>query len=955
MSNNNEAIMIRSSFKKSTLFLLFFLSCFLTADGQTVWKKTEKGIELQVDDRRIRIEVVTPSIIRVTAVPGKEFSTRKSPIVLEQPSAAKWRLTETRNDLEIITSSVIARLGKTTGAVQFYETGGKKLLGEQESGGRIFMPARVQEKDGLSIQQLFSLGNDEALYGLGQYQDGVMNWRNHRVVLIQRNMEVGIPFLVSTNHYGIYWDNYSFTEFQSTGRGFSFWSEVGDQVDYYLIYGGNLDSIIAGYRRLTGSVPMLPRWAYGYWQSKERYRSRQEVLSVAAEYRKRRVPIDVIVQDWQYWGKYGWSSMLWDESSYPDPKSMLDSLHDQFHCRMMISVWPQVVPSSPAGKELDGKGFLFRDNKSWNAGWIYDAYSPEANDIYWRHLKKGLFSVGVDGWWLDATEPEVAWASNQMESRQNISGLGYNTLGSFIRYLNTYPFFTTRGVYEHQRKETDKKRVTILTRSAFAGQQRTGAITWSGDINSSFSVLKNQISGGMNFSLAGNPYWNTDIGGFFPVDATGGYPAGVKDSAYRELYVRWLQFGTFCPIMRSHGTGTPREIWQFGEPGTWAYDAILKFDRLRYRLLPYIYSNAWAVSSRGSTIMRSFAMDFPGDPNALGVGDQYMFGHALLVAPVTKEIFYSREMPAEAINAANLADSAGTPGGLTAAYYLGKNFDTLAARVTDTSVNFDWSNSNSPAGRRFDFSARWRGFLVPQKAGIHEISVTSDDGVRLRMNDSLVIDNWTEHSATVDKYQAWLDAGKMYRIDLEYYQAKGEALVRLGWRAPSDFRERKTRRINDTVSVYLPLGASWYDFWTGEKHEGGQAVNREAPIDIMPLYVRSGSVLPMGPEKQYSSENPDDTLEVRVYPGASATFTLYEDGGDGYDYEKGAYSTIDLRWNDARRTMEIGERKGSFPGMLRHRVFYITIAAKGKGTGVETNLKPDRAVEYDGSKITIKF
>lgn len=946
--------MILSSRRKRITLVSFLLLSHLAIAGQTIWNRTEKGIELQSHGQRIRVEAITPTIIRVTAIPGSECSLKKSPIVLEQP-AVKWRLNESKEDLELITSGVVARIGKATGAVRFYERDGNKLLEEQETGGRVFTPARVQEKGALSIKQLFSLGNDEALYGLGQFQDGIMNWRNQRVVLIQRNMEVSIPLLVSTNHYGIYWDNYSFTEFQSVGKGFSFWSEVGDQIDYYFIQGRTIDSVIAGYRRLTGAVPMLPRWAYGFWQSKERYHSRQEVLSVAAEYRKRRVPIDVIVQDWQYWGRHGWSSMLWDDSIYPDPKSMLDSLHDQYHCRMMISVWPQVAPASPVGEELDRKGHLFGDAKSWNTGWIYDTYSPEANDIYWKHLRKGLFSVGVDGWWLDATEPEIAWASNQLESRQNIIGLGENALGSFVRYLNTYPFFTTRGVYEHQRMDTDRKRVVILTRSAFAGQQRTGAITWSGDISSSYSVLKNQISGGLNFSLAGNPYWNTDIGGFFPVGSSGGYPAGVKDSAYRELYVRWFQFGTFCPIMRSHGTGTPREIWQFGEPGTWAYDAILRFDRLRYRLLPYIYSNAWSISSSGSTLMRALVMDFPSDPGVLNVGDEYLFGPALLAAPVTKEIYYSREMPAAAIPAPDLIDSSGTPGGLTAAYYEGKNLDTLAARVRDTSVNFNWINSKSPAGRTFDFSARWSGYLLPEETGVHEIMLTSDDGVRLRMNDSLVIDNWSEHSGTVDTYRTWLEAGKRYRICLEYFQASGEALVVLGWRMPSELARTKTKTINDTVTVYLPRGASWFDFWTGERLAGGQLVPRKVPIDLMPLYVRSGSVLPMGPEMQYSSEKPGDTLEVRIYPGADGSITIYDDGGDGYDYEKGVYSTIDLRWNDLTRTLEIGERKGSFPGMLHDRTFSIVLVAGGKGAGVEPTLKSDSVVGYRGNKITVKL
>jgi len=905
---------------------------------------TADGVIFESNTTKLQLQFINGKTVRVCFMADKSSTPVQSLVVLQQKNhEVNFNLSTKDSYFEVKTDHLLVMVNRQNGTVSYYDNKGVLLLSEKTN-GKVLTPAKVQEEQTFNIKQTYLLNSDEAVYGLGQFQDGIMNWRNHKVTLIQRNMEVAIPFLVSTNHYGIYWDNYSHTEFESADNEMSFWSEVGDQLDYYFIYGATTDEIISGMRFLTGKVPMLPLWAYGYWQSKERYKSQGEVLNIAAEYRKRQLPIDVIVQDWQYWGKYGWSAMLWDESTYPQPKTMLDSLHNIYHMKMMISVWPHLQMGSPVAEELNNKGYLF-NNKSWNNGLLYDAYSQEARQIYWKHMSKGLFSVGVDGWWMDATEPEVNWEPTQKSSKQGIAALGKNAQGTFSRYLNTYPLLTCIGAYENQRKETDKKRVMILTRSAFAGQQRTGAITWSGDIGSSYKILKNQISGGLNFSLAANPYWNTDIGGFFPGGSGGEYPKGVQSPSYRELYVRWFQFGTFSPIMRSHGTGTPREIWQFGEKGG---------VNLRYRLLPYIYSMARKVHSEDYTLMRALPMDFPMDKNTFNINDEYMFGSALLVKPVTEEIYYKMDKPANPIPPACIESPDGHKGAFKAEYFKGTNFDTLSETQYDKSIDFNWGGSAAPGVGSSYFSVRWTGTLTPDETGSFLFYTMSDDAVRLFIDDKLIINNWESHYPVINKVTCTLKKGKKYKIKLEYFNEHNSSVISLTWKTPSQ-QLAKPAKINTAVPVYLPVCEAWYDFWTGKKAASGSTVERDVPLDIMPLFVKAGSILPLGKFIQYSGEKKNDTLEIRIYKGADGKFDLYEDEGDNYNYEKGAWSIIPFEWKNETNMLTIGDREGEYEGMLKDRIFNIVIVNDTKGTGIDIEKNPDSSVRYNGRKLEIKL
>ncbi|HEX9151861.1 MAG TPA: TIM-barrel domain-containing protein, partial [Flavobacterium sp.] len=652
----------------------------------------------------------------------------------------------------------------------------------------------------------FQLEQDEAIYGLGQHQQGVMNYRNKSVKLKQSNMEIAVPFLQSIKGYGLFWDNYSTTNFEDNTQGTSFQSEVGDCADYYFINGGNADKVIAGLQNLTGKAPMFPRWVFGFWQSRERYKSQYETVGVVKKYRELGIPLDGIVQDWQYWGvdEGNWNATEFGNPGFPDPKKMIDSVHNM-NAHIIISVWPSFGNKTKIFKEMKDGNMLY-DFVTWPVNpnvQVYDAFNPAAREIYWKHLNKNIFSLGMDGWWMDATEPDQIKPKPSDDENKTY-------LGSFRKVRNAFPLLTTGGVYQNQRKVTSEKRVFILTRSAFAGQQRNATMTWSGDVQSRWDVLHNQIAAGLNLSLSGIPYWNSDIGGFFP---SGKYPKGVKDPAFHELYVRWMQFAVFTPMFRSHGEYTPREIYQFGKKGDWAFDAQEKMINLRYRLLPYNYSNAWEITSKSSTMMRALVMDFAADKKVSDINNEYMFGKSLLVCPVTDSLYTSR------------------------------------------------SNGNTVV----------------------------------------------------------------------------------------DFSKIKTHK------VYLPLGADWFDFWTGEKTKGGQEIEKEVPIDVVPLFVKAGSILPMGPFQQYTSEKDASKLEIRIYEGADGDFTLYEDENDSYNYEKGSYSTITFKWNNEQRKLTVNDCKGSFPGMLKNRIFNLVLVNQQLGTGMNEPLKPTKTIIYSGKTTTVKL
>lgn len=695
---------------------------------------------------------------------------------------------------------------------------------------------------------------------------------------------------------------------------------------------------------------MWPRWAFGYWQSKERYETQDQLMSVAREYRARRLPIDNIVLDWQYWGSLGWNAMDFDRAPFPDPKGMIDSLHRLYHLQLMISIWPQVDSSTAVYRELREHGHLY-PTEIWDGGKTYDAYSARAREIYWKHLHRGLYALGVDAWWVDATEPDWKWCDSLLEENEGIVRNGQTAIGSSSRYLNSYALMATTGIYEHQRKARPDQRVVMLTRSAFVGQQRNSAAVWSGDISSTWQTFRNQIAGGINFSMAGIPYWNSDIGGFLPKEFGGEYPLGPRDPAYRELYVRWFQFGAFCPVFRAHGTEFPREIWRFGEPGDWAYDALVRSLRLRYRLLPYIYSTAWAVTHRHGTMMRGLPMDFPGDARALNLGTEYMFGPALLVAPVTRPLSYLKH-EGVVIPASAYVTSGGKPG-LSAAYYRGMKFDSLALTRTDSLIRFVWSAGGAPGVGKERFSVRWSGAIRPPESGRYEFEAISDDGVNLFVGGKQLMDEMYFAGRQRNVGEIELKADSLVPLVFEYYQEKEAAEVTLTWRTPSMLRAYAPRRGIDSVEVYLPGSGEFYDFWTGERLQGGRTVWRKAPIDLIPIYVRAGAIVPLGTEREYAHQKPDDTLEIRVFPGAPGRFVLYEDEGDGYAYERGVYSEVPLEWDDARGVLRVGRREGSFPGMPKKRTLRVVAVRPGRGAGPEASEAADAVITYRGDPLSV--
>ena len=900
----------------------------------TAVKRLANGAELTLATGCLRLLVYTDRVIRVLYSPlGANQPPHESLAVIAAPAAVAWKLHEPDGYVEVATAHLAVRVNRRTGAVDFVDAEGKPFLAENPAGGKFMEPFTFKDVPTCRVRQEFVIRPDEALYGLGQHQQGVMNYNGKSVRLMQENRHVAVPVLLSSRGYGIFWDNpavtdvsagaallgsipvanlfdasgaaggltgnyYSGIDFQTpkatrvdssfdfnsqtnwahgplngigatnfsirwqgeilapttgdytfattsddgarlwingrqlindwhtqpatqsaghihleAGKKYSIkieyfqqtgpsafqlhwqpptensadqkliWqSAVGNWIDYYVIRGPELDDVIAAWRDISGPAPMMGKWVWGFWQCKEHYNTQLQVLGVAAEYRSMHIPMDGIIQDWYYWVPYPWGSNKFDPVRYPNPGDMIAALHKE-NLHFMISVWGKFATGSANYEEMEKAGVLYPPTGGSTANWnpvtrYYDPFNPLGRKLYWHNLKTQLFSLGVDGWWLDASEPELG--GNWGEFANIKTYLGW---GAFV--YNAYPLMHTQAVYDGQRATTSQKRVMILTRSAWAGQQRHSAITWSGDIQGTWQVLRRQIAGGINFALSGIPYWNTDIGGFF-IHQT------PQDPAYQELFVRWYQFGAFCPLFRVHGTDYPKEMWRFGPK---IMPMLVKFDHLRYRLLPYIYSVSWMVTHKGYTMLRGLILDFRTDPAVHGIGDQFMFGPAVLVNPVLE------------------------PGA-------------------------------------------------------------------------------------------------------------------------------KTR------NVYLPTGCKWIDFWTGTQHSGGTHIQAGAELDSMPLFVRGGSIVPMGPVVQYAAE-PADPLEIRLYAGADGSFTLYEDENDTYNYERGVYATIDFKWIDHARALQIGERKGRFPGMLKQRTFHIVLVKPGHGEGLEPAASPDKVVTYTGTAVEI--
>jgi alpha-D-xyloside xylohydrolase len=801
------------------------------------------GLIIHCDSGWYSLSPYTSSLVRIRYNQINFFPQKTGWIVNSYPDQdVSYTIHENGSNLIFSTSRLTILIDKITLAFTYLDNNGNLLTKEPSRGGKTLEPIDVylsnfdemvaleshDYADGVridtqNIKQIFNRKAfhtklefnwevGEALYGLGSHEEGIFNLRGQHQYLYQQNMKAVVPVFISTRGYGVFFDSYSLMTFHDDAFGSYFWSDVNNELDYYFIIGPEFDQIIYQLRELTGQTPMLPKWSFGYIQSKERYTSSAELIDIVSEYRRRKLPLDCIVLDWKSWtGKY-WGQKSLDPERFPQPTQMTMTLH-QMHAHLMVSIWPIMRPGGENWNEMNQNGYLLGNQATYNA------FNKAARECYWKQTNDGLFSYGVDAWWCDCTEPfEADWKGEVKPEPEERLRINTDEAKKYIdpEFINGYSLQHSKGIYEGQRRITNRKRVVNLTRSAYLGQQRYASITWSGDVSAKWEVLRRQIADGLNFCATGMPYWTTDIGGFFVKRKkemwfwNGDFDLGVDDMAYREMFVRWFQFGTFLPMLRSHGTDTPREIWRFGEPGEPMYDALVKFLNLRYRLLPYIYTLAGWTTHYHYTMMRLLAFDFRDDPVVYDIGDQYMFGPALMVNPVTTPMYYT-------------------------------------------------NGSNQ-----------------------------------------IVCKN----------------------------------------------RSRK---------VYLPKGCIWYDFWTDKKFVGGQTLRANASLERIPLFVRGGSIIPLGPVIQYVDECTDPNLEIHIYPGRDVSFLLYEDEGDGYNYENGAFSSIKLKWIDTDKNFIIEERVGHYDGMSLTRSFFVILHSGTDGENGSEGLKSERKIDYEGKQISIFF
>ncbi len=929
----------------SIILFFFLLSCQCSTIEAQV-KSIKNGAELNAPGLNVRVQFYDENIVRITKWSRGGTSEKVSLSVIKDSIPDLGIKTEQSGSAILLTSPKLSvKVSTPDGNVEYLTADNKIIL--REKGKASFTPVIYNSDSGFAVQQHFQLTPGEGIYGLGQFQSGILNYRGKKVVLVQSNTDDANPFLVSTQNYGILWDNYSKTVFEDNEGGTSFWSDMGNNIDYYFVYGKDMDGAISGYRELTGKAPMYGKWAYGYWQSKEHYATQAEVLAVAEKYRKLKMPIDNIIQDWDYWnGNENWGGMFFDKTLYPEPKVMCDRLHAMnFH--IIISIWPALGPNTPVYADMERHGFLYKP-VGWAGFKYYDAFNPAANQLYCQYLINGLYSQGLDGWWIDSSEPDVINANTVESSEYELKKMGSNFRGSWARYLNGFPLAMTSDIYKNWRAQTSDRRAYILTRSMFAGQQRNAATTWSGDIGASWDIYRQQISAGVNHCMSGIPYWTFDIGGFVLGAYGGVFMNGGKDPAYQELYARMFQFGAFCPIFRSHGSETPREIWEMGE----FTEPILQADNLRYRLMPYIYSLAWMVTDKDYTMMRGLPMDFPADKKTYSINDQFMFGPSMMVCPVTNYMYYRPPESSVLIGTEYFTTNDGRPG-LHAKYYKDAGRKVLSKEAIDPNIDLVWYTGRPDYATDSTYAIQWTGKLVPKETGKHQFHMLSYDPKRIILNGDtlrIVYKSVEEYTEPVE-----LIAGKEYNLVVETENnSTGAAKMRLFWKTPSIFAEEQIKKEREKArAVYLPAGQRWYDFWTGNVFEDGKTIKADAPIDKIPLFVRAGSIVPMGPFLQYSTEKPADPIELRIYPGADARFTLYEDENDNYNYEKGIYSTIDFTWNDGKGELTIADRKGEFPGMLKERTIKIVRVGHEHGTGLNIEERPDKVVKYVGKEITV--
>ena len=894
------------------------------------------------DGTIVRLQAVSPQIVRVTAVPGGELRDRSSLAVVPQEPFSDYSVSETDSTYVLKTEALTVKVDKRGSSLWFYGSDGSLLAG---GAAMSFSPAEADGRKAWSTRLSYPSPAGEAFYGLGQHQAGELNHKGRNEELYQYNTKISVPIVVSSRGYGILFDAYSFSRwgnpepyrqlgevftiydadgvegaltgryFPSSGKplvrredslyfenewairnlpadvplngakvvyegwleaptsgeyhfiqyyagfqktfvggrevmperwraawnpnsykftvqleagvrtpvriewrpdgdvsymglrvaplfpgqdDFCFSSEFEPSLDCYFIAGGDYDGVLRGYRRLTGKAQVMPKWVLGFWQSRERYPSQEDLVETLAEMRRRHIPVDNIVQDWMYWEPDQWGSHEFDTTRYPNPEKMLDDVH-AMNARFMISVWPKFYTNTAHYRELRDAGYTYTNAEDagitdWlgNRETFYDAYAPGGRQMFWRQMDESLYSRygrKIDAWWMDASEPNL-------RDCQPLDYLKWllmpNALGSSTEYLNTYALVNAQAIYEGQRSLEPDRRVFLLTRNGFAGLQRYSTASWSGDIGTSWTDMRAQMAAGLGYSMSGIPFWGMDIGGFSVMSKF--YEESGADE-WRELQTRWHQFGAFVPIFRAHGPWPRRELWNIAPEGSPAYESILWYMRLRYRLMPYLYSLAGAVCFEDATLMRGLPMDFPADPEVRDLSDQWLFGPALMPCPVSQ------------------------------------------------------------------------------------------------------------------------------------YKARSR-------------------------SVYFPMGG-WYDFYTGRYIVGGKRFTVDAPYERMPLYVREGSIIPFGPQIEWCDQKPSDDILLAVYAGADASFTLYEDDGLSYGYERGEYSTIELRWSDAGRTLTVGPRKGSWPGMLRSRRFRVVVADPSRPFAYDPDAAGDAVVEYDGKEQTV--
>lgn len=939
--------------KINNLYLIVFAIAIIfgmstCTQRQTSLRNIKNGIIIRSKQQYIKVQYYADNIARVMKWPSAGTDKKNSlSVIMDSVPELSIEVNDYKDSIILNSGRLIVKIMRKAGTVEYLSASHQRVLSEKEAA--TFTPVIYDKDSGYSMQQNFILTPDEGIYGLGQHQYGYFNYRGKTVKLVQANTEAVNPFLVSTNHYGLFWDNYSKTVFDDNTERLMVWSDMGNNIDYYFIYGTNIDSVISGYRKLTGDAPMYGKWAYGYWQSKEHYDTQAELMSVAEKYRKLKIPIDNMIQDWDYWnGAPNWGGMFFDKSLFPAPDEMCDRLHKmKYH--IIISIWPAFGPKTAVYADMLKHGYLYKPI-GWAGFKYYDAFNPAANRLYWHYLKNGLYSVGLDGWWIDSTEPDVINALTKEATEYELKKMGSNYLGSWGRYLNAFSLVMTSDIHRYWREETSSRRAYILTRSTFGGQQRNAATTWSGDIGASWDVYRRQISAGINHSMSGIPYWTFDIGAFVLGAYDGVFNRGGKDPAYQELYTRMFQFGAFCPIFRSHGSETPREIWEMGE----FTEHIKLFDELRYRLMPYIYSLAWKVTHEGYTIMRGLPMDFPDDKNTYSIDDQYMFGPAIMVCPVTEYMYYRPPEDTRLISPVYFRTNDGKTG-LNASYYKDDAYKNLGKQQIDSNINVFWYTGRPDYVTDSMFSIRWEGKLIPDETGKHQFHIKSFDSKRIILNGDTLPMVYT----SVEQYTRLVDlkAGQQYNIIVETEnRSTGAARMQLFWKTPSAF-ERENTAVSKEKSrvVYLPALHLWYDFWTGESIQGGQKVAMAAPIDRMPLLIKSGSIIPMGPFIQYAAEKPADPIELRIYQGENGRLVLYEDENDNYNYERGIFSTISFSWDDTKKELTIGERYGGFPGMLKNRIFKIVLVKAQHGAGIALTSHPDKIIHYDGKKQVVVF